>query len=151
MNGAENLLGNVTCVHARGRPEPYRIHAATCPRVDARIVAFWRAKSKPVLLAPGHVPTPPPLATRPDMSEAEEEDDVADSVDDTLLQEAARLVVNHQQGSTSLLQRRLKVGYSRAGRLMDQLEQIGVVGPFQGSKARDVLVDKRWIEDRFTV
>ena len=58
-------------------------------------------------------------------------------------------MVTHQQGSTSLLQRRLKVGYSRAGRLMDQLEHIGVVGPFQGSKARDVLVDERWLEDRF--
>ena len=69
--------------------------------------------------------------------------------DDTLLGEAAKLVVTHQQGSTSLLQRRLKVGYSRAGRLMDQLEHIGVVGPFQGSKARDVLVDERWLEDHF--
>jgi S-DNA-T family DNA segregation ATPase FtsK/SpoIIIE len=70
-----------------------------------------------------------------------------DTFDDGLIREAARLVVNHQQGSTSLLQRRLKVGYARAGRLMDQLEQMGVVGPFQGSKARDVLVDQRWLAD----
>jgi S-DNA-T family DNA segregation ATPase FtsK/SpoIIIE len=69
-------------------------------------------------------------------------------VDDELIREAARLVVGHMQGSTSLLQRRLKVGYSRAGRLMDQLEQLGVVGPFQGSKAREVLVDRHWLEDR---
>ena len=68
--------------------------------------------------------------------------------DDDLIREAARLVVAHQQGSTSLLQRRLKVGYSRAGRLMDQLEKLGVVGPFQGSKARDVLVDERWLAER---
>ena len=62
--------------------------------------------------------------------------------------QAAKLVITHQQGSTSLLHRRLKVGYSRAGRLMDQLETIGVVGPFQGSKAREVLVDDRWLLER---
>jgi S-DNA-T family DNA segregation ATPase FtsK/SpoIIIE len=85
-----------------------------------------------------------------DMTATDTDDDEggeADSFDDELIREAARLVVTHQQGSTSLLQRRLKVGYSRAGRLMDQLEQLGVVGPFQGSKARDVLVDERWLED----
>jgi S-DNA-T family DNA segregation ATPase FtsK/SpoIIIE len=153
MNGAENLLGHGDMLFMpAGRPEPYRIHGCYVSEEEtARIVEFWRAKIKPVLLAPGQLPTPPPLATRPDMSEADDEDDVEDSEDDALLRDAARLVVTHQQGSTSLLQRRLKVGYSRAGRLMDQLEQMGVVGPFQGSKARDVLVDERWIEDRFTV
>ncbi|WP_247233274.1 DNA translocase FtsK [Telluribacter sp. SYSU D00476] len=58
---------------------------------------------------------------------------------DQLLGEAARLIVTHQQGSTSLIQRKMKLGYNRAGRIMDQLEVIGVVGPFTGSKARDVL------------
>jgi S-DNA-T family DNA segregation ATPase FtsK/SpoIIIE len=50
------------------------------------------------------------------------------------------VIVTHQQGSTSLLQRRLKLGYNRAGRLIDQLEKAGVVGPFEGSKSRDVLI-----------
>jgi S-DNA-T family DNA segregation ATPase FtsK/SpoIIIE len=59
---------------------------------------------------------------------------------DPLFEEAARVIVTHQQGSTSLLQRRLKLGYNRAGRLIDQLESAGVVGPFEGSKAREVLV-----------
>ncbi len=59
---------------------------------------------------------------------------------DSLFEEAARIIVTHQQGSTSLLQRRLKLGYNRAGRLIDQLESAGVVGPFEGSKAREVLV-----------
>ncbi|MFN8393504.1 MAG: DNA translocase FtsK [Bacteroidia bacterium] len=59
---------------------------------------------------------------------------------DDFFSDAARLVVKHQQGSTSLIQRRLSLGYNRAGRIIDQLEKAGIVGPFQGSKAREVLV-----------
>tara|TARA_B100001778_G_scaffold48153_1_gene35476 strand:+ start:1803 stop:4205 length:2403 start_codon:yes stop_codon:yes gene_type:complete len=59
---------------------------------------------------------------------------------DALFEEAARLLVLHQQGSTSLIQRKLKLGYNRAGRLIDQLESAGIVGPFEGSKAREVLI-----------
>src|SRR6185295_3593524 len=146
MNGAENLLGHGDMLFMpAGKPEPYRVHGAYVTEEEtARVVEFWKAKSLPA----------PPLATEvvlpADPEEGEEggafEGDDGDN--DDLIQEAARLVVNHQQGSTSLLQRRLKVGYSRAGRLMDQLEQLGVVGPFQGSKARDVLVDSRWLEER---
>ncbi len=57
---------------------------------------------------------------------------------DPLFDDAARMVVQHQQGSASLLQRRLKLGYNRAGRLIDQLEAAGIIGPFEGSKAREV-------------
>ena len=59
---------------------------------------------------------------------------------DTMFDDAARLIVIHQQGSTSLIQRKLKLGYNRAGRLIDQLEAAGIVGPFEGSKAREVLI-----------
>ncbi|OEK04093.1 FtsK/SpoIIIE family DNA translocase [Roseivirga misakiensis] len=64
--------------------------------------------------------------------------DLADR--DALFEEAAKLIVMHQQGSTSLIQRKLKLGYNRAGRLIDQLEAAGIVGPFEGSKARQVLI-----------
>ena len=66
--------------------------------------------------------------------------DVDLSERDALFEDAARLIVMHQQGSTSLIQRKLKLGYNRAGRLIDQLEAAGVVGPFEGSKAREVLI-----------
>ncbi len=58
---------------------------------------------------------------------------------DSMFADAARIVVMHQQGSASLLQRKLKLGYNRAGRIVDQLEAFGIIGPFQGAKARDVL------------
>jgi S-DNA-T family DNA segregation ATPase FtsK/SpoIIIE len=68
---------------------------------------------------------------------------------DPLFDEAARLIVVHQQGSTSLIQRKFSIGYNRAGRLMDQLEAAGIVGPTQGSKPRDVLVqDEYSLEQR---
>jgi len=144
MNGAENLLGHGDMLFTpAGKPEPYRIHGAYVSEEEtARVVEFWRAKASPGMA--------PPLATDAAVVEVEEGEgeDGDDDFDDDLIHEAARLVVRHQQGSTSLLQRRLKVGYSRAGRLMDQLEGLGVVGPFQGSKARDVLVDERWLAER---
>ncbi|HYH55152.1 MAG TPA: FtsK/SpoIIIE domain-containing protein, partial [Anseongella sp.] len=64
---------------------------------------------------------------------------------DQMFDEAARLVVRHQQGSTSLIQRKLKLGYNRAGRIIDQLESAGIVGPFEGSKARDVLIQDEYV------
>ena len=75
---------------------------------------------------------------------AEGSEDKFGSIDagdrDPLFEEAARLIVVHQQGSTSLIQRKFSIGYNRAGRLMDQLEAAGIVGPTQGSKPRDVLI-----------
>ncbi|MBL6963893.1 MAG: DNA translocase FtsK [Bacteroidetes bacterium] len=68
---------------------------------------------------------------------------------DSLFEDAARIVVQHQQGSTSLLQRRLKLGYNRAGRIIDQLESAGVVGPFEGSKARAVLIADEYALEQF--
>jgi S-DNA-T family DNA segregation ATPase FtsK/SpoIIIE len=59
---------------------------------------------------------------------------------DALFDDAARILVQHQQGSASLLQRKMKIGYNRAGRIIDQMEEAGIIGPFEGSKARQVLI-----------
>ena len=66
--------------------------------------------------------------------------DIDISERDSLFKEAAEIIVTAQQGSASLLQRKLKLGYNRAGRIIDQMEAAGVVGPFEGSKARQVLI-----------
>lgn len=70
-------------------------------------------------------------------ADPEEDFDIGER--DSMFEEAARIVVIHQQGSASLLQRKLKLGYNRAGRIIDQLEKAGIIGPFEGSKARKVL------------
>lgn len=74
---------------------------------------------------------------------------IADGDRDDLFYEAARIVVMTQQGSASLLQRKLKLGYNRAGRLVDQLEAAGVIGPFEGSKARKVLISDEIALEQF--
>lgn len=68
---------------------------------------------------------------------------------DELFEDAARIIVQTQQGSTSLLQRKLKLGYNRAGRIIDQLEAAGIVGPFEGSKAREVRVANEFALEQF--
>lgn len=143
MNGADTLLGNGDMLFLpAGRPEPTRIHGAYISDSESDALAgFWRSK------APDQAPAPPAdLEKEPaagDEGFGGEDDD-----DDQLVAEAARLVVLSQRGSVSLLQRRLKIGYSRAGRIMDKLESLGVVGPFEGSQAREVLADERFLEER---
>lgn len=68
---------------------------------------------------------------------------------DAMFEDAARLIVIHQQGSTSLIQRKMKLGYNRAGRIIDQLEAAGIVGPFEGSKAREVLIQDEYALEQF--
>lgn len=68
---------------------------------------------------------------------------------DALFEEAARLIVRHQQGSTSLIQRKFSIGYNRAGRIVDQLEAAGIVGPFEGSKARQVLYQDEYSLEQY--
>ena len=74
---------------------------------------------------------------------------VDDDFNDDLLHEAAKIVIDNQQASVSLLQRKLRVGYSRAGRLIDELESLGIISGYSGSKARDVLVDHAYLNEVF--
>jgi S-DNA-T family DNA segregation ATPase FtsK/SpoIIIE len=131
QNGAEALLGRGDMLYLpAGRPDPVRIHGAlVSDREIEGLVKYWLDFEPP---------TPELDADRLPSREGEvaggDEGD-----EDDLFGEARRIVVQTGIGSTSLLQRRLKVGYARAGRLMDLLEQAGVVGPPDGSKAREVL------------
>jgi S-DNA-T family DNA segregation ATPase FtsK/SpoIIIE len=137
MNGAENLLGRGDMLYLpSGQPEGLRVHAPFASESEvASVVDFWRQRAPE---------KPGPTAIEEAVERATEQ---GDEDEDDLVPDAVRLVVLHQQGSTSLLQRRLKVGYSRASRLMDRLEALGVVGPFMGSKAREVLVDESYLEE----
>lgn len=82
----------------------------------------------------------------PEGEEGKEPVDLSDR--DNYFDEAARIVVRHQQGSASLIQRKMKLGYNRAGRIVDQLEAAGIIGPFEGSKARQVLIkDESSLDD----
>jgi S-DNA-T family DNA segregation ATPase FtsK/SpoIIIE len=133
-NGAETLLGNGDMLFLpTGKPDPVRLHGAFISSEEtARVVGFLRKQGPP----------------RYDFDIKDERSmgKLAASQADDLYEKAVEVVVGTQLGSTSLLQRRLSVGYARAGRLMDLLEANGIVGPFKGSKARDVLVGPEYLE-----
>jgi len=89
------------------------------------------------------------LLPEPDSDEGDGFGEVDMTKLDELFEDAARMVVIHQQGSTSLIQRKLSIGYNRAGRIIDQLEAAGIVGPFEGSKARQVLIPDEYSLEQF--
>jgi len=86
----------------------------------------------------------------PETKEKKVDSDFAvDEDTDELLKDAARMVIESQQASVSMLQRKFRIGYSRAGRLIDELEALGIVSGYSGSKARDVLVELSYLETVF--
>ena len=153
--GAEALLGNGDMLFIPpGKSEPARLQGAFISTEDTERLMQWyelrRAERRRKLAELG-VAAEEPAQAEFDILEAvrareameagladEEAEDIGDR--DKLFREAAETVIQHQHGSTSLLQRRLKVGYGRAARIIDQLHSAGVLGPPDGSKPRDVLV-----------
>jgi DNA segregation ATPase FtsK/SpoIIIE, S-DNA-T family len=133
MNGADQLLGNGDMLYlAAGSPKPIRIQNAFISADEVERVVNHIAKQKGY----SHPTMLPSVFEKKKGAGA-----TGGGSTDELFEEAAKIIVRHQQGSVSLLQRRLKVGYSRAARLIDELEAAGIVGPFDGSKAREVLVE----------
>ncbi|MBL0060008.1 MAG: DNA translocase FtsK [bacterium] len=140
-NGAEMLLGQGDMLFQHPEePAPQRVQGALLTSAEiARVITHIRKQ-----------PVPKNKLVLPlDPQEEREGGSVDGGFEgrDPLFLEAAKIVVRTGQGSVSILQRRLKVGYSRAARLIDQLERAGVVGPFDGSKARSVLADEQTLMD----
>jgi len=136
--GADKLIGRGDMLHlGTGSSDVFRMHNAflTLEEIEAIMGHITdQPKSDDIVL---------PSVRESLQNEYHGSDDGSN---DELFNDAISLVVTHQQGSISLLQRRLKVGYSRAARLIDEMEQAGIVGPFTGSKAREVLVDESYLE-----
>jgi DNA segregation ATPase FtsK/SpoIIIE, S-DNA-T family len=141
MNGAEKLVGHGDMLFAPSSiSKPVRIQGAWVTEAEVRsICEFIRGQREVV-----YENTVEGLALPP--GEGSGEHGLGD--DDDLLEQAAELVIRSQLGSTSMLQRKLKVGFARAGRIMDLMEEKGLVGPSQGSKARDVLITWEEWEER---
>ncbi|MCS6905361.1 MAG: DNA translocase FtsK, partial [Bacteroidia bacterium] len=138
-NGAERLVGRGDLLFYNGS-DIIRLQNAfiDTPEVEKLVefIANQKGYTEPFYL--------PEVAL--ENNEEEEKEYWASEERDPLFEEAARLIVSLQQGSTSIIQRRMKLGYNRAGRIMDQLEQAGIVGPACGSKPREVLVTEFELE-----
>jgi S-DNA-T family DNA segregation ATPase FtsK/SpoIIIE len=145
MNGAEKLVGHGDMLFAPSNlSKPVRLQAAWVTEQEILQVSEFIRTQREV----AYEHSVEGLGLPP--SEAELQGEHGLGGDDDLLEQATELVIRSQLGSTSMLQRKLKVGFARAGRLMDLLEEQGIVGPSQGSKARDVLITAEEWEERRT-
>ena len=136
--GANRLIGRGDMLIVVAGQEPVRVQCAFVDTPEVEDIVDYIGEQtgfQTAYLLPDYVP---------EGGEASASGAVDLSDRDPLFDEAARLIVIQQQGSTSLIQRKFAIGYNRAGRLMDQLEAAGIVGPFEGSKARQVLVQDEY-------
>jgi DNA segregation ATPase FtsK/SpoIIIE, S-DNA-T family len=151
QNGADSLLGNGDMLFLPpGHSDPLRIQGAYLSTEDSEQLVDWyreRARERADTEAVEGVTDPREGDILEIVRAAESSGDDLDAADealqdvDKLFREAAHLCIQHQGGSTSLLQRRLRIGYGRAARIIDQLHHAGILGPADGSKPREVLVD----------
>lgn len=140
MNGAEQLLGNGDMLFLPpGHPKPIRLQNpfVSTEEVEQVLAHIHRQPKLPSYKVPQPVSSSGGFGATSGGGEGR----------DALYKEARAIVVQHQQGSISFLQRRLQIGYSRAARLMDQLEEDGIVGPPDGSKPREVLITLQELQD----
>lgn len=139
--GANQLIGRGDMLFLQGA-DPVRVQCAFIDTPEVAEITKYIARQQ------GY-PTAFYLPEYVDENAGNDLGDVDMGKLDPLFEDAARLIVIHQQGSTSLIQRKFAIGYNRAGRIMDQLEKAGIVGPAQGSKAREVFcVDENDLEMR---
>lgn len=142
--GAQQLIGKGDMLYLQGN-DPVRVQCAFVDTPEVEKIATYISRQQ------GY----PTAFMLPEYVDETAEPSSAADVDmnrlDPLFEEAARLLIYHQQGSTSLIQRKFSIGYNRAGRIMDQLERAGIVGSANGSKARDVLcMDENDLEMRMS-
>ncbi len=135
--GAEKLLGRGDMLFLpMGASKPVRVQGAFISDVEVEaVVNFVKDQGRPAVAAEAAIEFVPEL---PEEGEAQDDDL------DELFDQAVQIVVEAKQASVSLLQRRMRVGYARAARLVDQMEAKGIVGPYEGSKPREVLGTARW-------
>ena len=142
-NGAESLLGRGDMLYLpAGSSRLHRIHGPMVTEDEtAALCDFWRSQAKAVyneqLLEP----------PRDENAAGESGEGGDEAVDDALFQDAVRVVCEAGRASTSTLQRRLRIGYGRAARLIDIMEKDGIVGPADGTKPRELLKSKDWMRE----
>ena len=143
-NGAESLLGRGDMLYLpAGSSRIHRIHGPLVTESEiAGVCDFWREQAKAIYNEELLKPPKDDNATEESQAEVASEE-----VDDELYQEAVRVVCEMGRASTSTLQRRLRVGYGRAARLIDLMEKDGIVGPPDGSRPREVLKKKDWMRE----
>jgi S-DNA-T family DNA segregation ATPase FtsK/SpoIIIE len=155
QNGAETLLGNGDMLFLPpGKSEPIRVQGAFISTDETERLMEWYKQHAPTAVAAttGTSIDEQVIALEKAEKEGEEgrgtgDGDTAER--DPLFRQAAEVCIQNQLGSTSLLQRRMSIGYGRAARIIDQLELAGVLGPANGSKPRDVLVGLEELDDIF--